>query len=110
MPGAAENADLAFVGLLEHGDDVGVIVERFDVRHAAQGAEAHSERLVLSWRQGLIAKEDHEIFEEGPADLKELSGLERAREIDTEDLGAKRAGDRTKFERLVACHRSPQSV
>src|SRR5258708_38694312 len=110
MPSAAEDADLAFLRFLEHCDDVGMIVERFYIRHAAQRAKSRAERLVFLRRQGLIAEEDDEMFEEGPADLSELPRLERPREIDTADLGAKRAGERAKFERRVSCHRSPQSV
>jgi hypothetical protein len=61
-------------------------------------------------RQVLIAEEDDEIFAESPADFGELPWLERLREIDTDNLGAKRAGKWLNFERLVACHRSPHSV
>ena len=84
-----------------------------------QGAEAPGKVLVLFGRELLVAKEEHEMIEEGVVDLRERLVVEFIREIDVEDLGAQGAGDGLNDDSVVAfthgrllhdaaCERHPQ--
>ena len=54
VPGVAEGADFALIGLLQHGDDIGVLVHMLDVGRAADRPEAAREGEMLFRRQVLV--------------------------------------------------------
>ena len=57
-----------------------------------------AKREELRRRQLLVAKEDDEVIEPGPADRRDRIVVELLREIDAEDLRAERARERADIE------------
>jgi hypothetical protein len=94
MPGVAEGADVALVGLLQHRDDVRVFVHVLHVRRAAERPEPAREGEVLLRRQALVVEEQHQAVVEGALDLREGCIVERLGEVHALDVGAQRAGHR----------------
>ena len=107
MPGIAEGADLGFVGLLQHGDDVGIIIHMLDIGHAAEPAEEPAEGQMLLRRQVLVAEEEDEVLDEGAPDLRRRRVAEWRRQIDAGNLRPQRAGDRPHGDRLIGHAVSP---
>ena len=66
--------------------------------YSAGLAEALGQRQQLLRRELLIAEEDHDVLEQGGAQLLDRVVVERLGEIDAEDLGAERAGERADFQ------------
>jgi hypothetical protein len=89
MPGIAEGADLALVGLLQDRDDVRILVHMLDVGRAADRPEAAREGEMLFGRQLLVMQEDNEIVQR-PLDLRERRVRQRLGEVDATDVGAER--------------------
>jgi hypothetical protein len=94
VPVAAEDADLGLVGLLQHRDDIGILLRGLDIGHPRQRPEDLGDALLVREAQRLVAEEDHEIFGERAANRRRGLVRHRRGEIDTGDLGADEAGDR----------------
>ena len=61
MPGTAEGADVALLGLFQHRNDVRVLVQMPDVGHTQNGAEALRHLQLLRGGQVLVAEEQHGV-------------------------------------------------
>ena len=66
-------------------------------------AETLGEGELLLGRDGLVAKEDHEMLEPGGLDLLERFIVQGA-EVDPADFSAESAGDGLDFDATVGCH------
>ena len=93
MPDAAE-VD-ALVRLLDDRQHQRAFGQALDQRVLGRLAEALGQRQELLRRKLLIAKKDHDMLEQGDAQLLDRVVVERLGEIDAEDLGAERAGERS---------------
>ena len=95
MPGAAEGADAAFVGLLQHGNDVRVFVQVPDVGHAQHRAEAARDLKLLRRGEALVAEEQHTVLGQRIAHRQHGSVVSLG-QVQASDLGA--AGRRQRQE------------
>ncbi len=86
MPDAAEGADALLVGLLEHGDNMGIRLHVLDVGNPEGRAEAGHHGDLLLRRQLEIAEEEHGMTGEGLTQGLPSRLLGAAR-IETGDLG-----------------------
>ena len=62
MPGTAKAADLALVGLLQHGNDVGVLVQVLDVGHTQDRTKTPRHVQLLRGRELLVAHEQYAVL------------------------------------------------
>ncbi len=97
--------DAAEVGLLvrelQHGRDHRALGQSLELRVLHRLAEATGEGELLARRELLVAKEDHQVVQQGLADLRDDRIGERRRDIHTVDLGAERSGHRLRFDVAV---------
>src|SRR5271163_2500359 len=107
MPNAAE-IDPLMLQLDDRGD-LRKAVDALQERVFDRLADAAGEGEQFRRRQLLIAEEDHEMIEPGPADGHNLAIVEIG-EVDAMDFGADRPGDRADFEGIAAQGQSPAAL
>ncbi len=102
MPGAAEGADVGLTRLLQNGDDVRIVRQRFDVGHPQDHPEAGGQRDLLLRRQDLVSEEDHLMVDQRAADLGDRGIVQRTGQVGAVDFGAERAGQRIKRQASIS--------
>ena len=102
MPAAAEIRLAALVGLLDHGNDVGMYLLALDERLAAERAEILREaRLVLVGHAGLIAEEQAAMRDDRAPDPGDGFAIERPGQVDARNFRAASARNLSHADTLV---------
>lgn len=85
MPGFAIGPDRIFVGCNDH--DFGIIAQPGRGRMGVQLAKETAKGNLLLWREGLVPKEDNEVFREGAVELLQDRIGQITGEIDAVNFG-----------------------
>src|SRR5271169_1241504 len=101
VPGIAEGADVPLVRLLEHGDDIGMLVHVLYVWYPRKRAEEAAEGQMLAGREVLVAEEKDKMLNEGTAELVCRRVRQRLCQIDAMHVRAERPCYWPHLDRLV---------